>query len=562
MTTELEPLLLEHLPLDQNHESEVSSTRVRKYGDDGTFMKLVGGYDRVYEAQRATLDEIESLVAPYGPALVDKYFNFVHPSFPVLIEDVFRQSYKTRTELSSLLLSAVYILALHWFDAGTAMQNSRKPDIHRLEAISTKLLHDSLVRPHLSTIQAGLLLFQRPALNSSTLTAQLVTAGFELGLHQDCSSWKLDPWENGLRKRLAWALYVQDKWCSLAHGRPSHIFAANWTVKPLTEDDFESINVESEKSEDAPEDGHGPLLFTQMIVLTDILSDILDNFYTLKAAEEFQAAGVNQTRMILEKAKPVQIRLKDWFSRLPSFLKMDASIGDKVSSNGCLHLAYFATEITLHRCIIRSLNLDTADRYLSHICRSAAKTRLISAMDFVNRLRPGHLKSFWHFSSGTNFALIGAFGILLRATAPTMEEADFYRVRLGEYRWTLTVSSKSADFLDFAVESLDTSTGLLKNVPVKPAIAELMTSAAFAEASQSRPNLSPPEDENMNDAPSASNHGASYFDSSTRPEGAQGTSSNASGLTSPATSSSSSASGHDAYIAPYGNGVSMGSFSG
>ena len=140
---------------------------------------------------------------------------------------------------------------------------------------------------------------------------------------------------------------------------------------------------------------------------------------------------------------------------------------------GHLHLAYFATEITLHRCIIRSLASNSTDGYLTHICRTAAKTRLISAMDFVNRLRPDHLTSFWYFPSKVNFALVATFGSLLLATAPCQEEAEFYRARLGEYRWTLSVSAKNAGFLNFAIESLESSADLLKSLPLKPKMEDL-----------------------------------------------------------------------------------------
>lgn len=95
-------------------------------------------------------------------------------------------------------------------------------------------------------------------------------------------------------------------------------------------------------------------------------------------------------------------------------------------------------------------------------------------MDFVNRLRPEHLSSFWYFPSKVNFALIATFGSLLLATAPGQEEADFYRTRLVEYRWTLCVSSKSAEFLSFAVDSLDTSSLLLRSLPRKPSTSELL----------------------------------------------------------------------------------------
>jgi hypothetical protein len=130
---------------------------------------------------------------------------------------------------------------------------------------------------------------------------------------------------------------------------------------------------------------------------------------------------------------------------------------------GSLHLAYFATEITLHRQILRTLSASNQiDPYLLHICRSAAKTRLISAMDFVNRLKPEHLQSFWYFSSKVNFALIGTFGSLLWATSPSIQEAEFYKARLSEYRWTLRVSSRGADFMEFAVGVLDASAGYLQ----------------------------------------------------------------------------------------------------
>jgi hypothetical protein len=102
-------------------------------------------------------------------------------------------------------------------------------------------------------------------------------------------------------------------------------------------------------------------------------------------------------------------------------------------------------------------------------------------MDFVNRLTTAHLRSFWYFASKTNFALIGTFGSLLWATAPGREEADWYRRRLGEYRWTLGVSCKGGDvegsgngrLTEFAMGMLDTSTGLLKALPEKPALSRV-----------------------------------------------------------------------------------------
>jgi len=120
------------------------------------------------------------------------------------------------------------------------------------------------------------------------------------------------------------------------------------------------------------------------------------------------------------------------------------------------------------------------------MCRSAAKTRLISAMDFVNRLRPEHLQAFWYFASKINFTLIGTFGSLLWATAPAQEEAEFYKTRLQEYRWTLSVSSKRAEFLDYAVSMLDASRAMLNNLAEKPSLAQQISSAGVPPAAPMR----------------------------------------------------------------------------
>jgi Fungal specific transcription factor domain len=543
LTTEIEPILFEHMPLDTNDESSLSSThKIRRFAEDGTFMRIMNPTAK--ETPTISLDAIETLVAPYGSTLVDKFFEKIHPVFPVLMEDSFRQAYRTRRGLSPLLLAAVYTLTLKYLEFEPAARSARKPEVKRMEDTAMKLLTESLPHADITTIQAGMLIMQRSSLNTSSLNGQIVTAAFELGLHQDCFNWKIPLAERGLRRRMAWALHTQDKWCSLVHGRPSHMSAANWTVRDLVDEDFVgAFSTDKHDDESAENDlGHGVRLFCQHVSLTAILAEILDTFYTLRAAEQFSAAGNSKTRYILEKAKPVQIRLKDWFARLPTGMKMDAppsgseilfdEVTEESASNGALHVAYFATEITLHRCIIRSLNDTTADNYLSHICRSAAKTRLISAMDFVNRLRPAHLQAFWPGSSRTNFALIGSFGTLLLATAPTREEAEFYRQRLAEYRWTLSVSVKNAQFLKHAIESLDLSTMLAQNVPEKPGIEELMA-GVVAAAAKNRSRRRP--------AQSASRAAAGTIDLTldTMYTGGEGaTSSVVSGLASPATSPS------------------------
>ncbi|QSZ30267.1 hypothetical protein DSL72_004789 [Monilinia vaccinii-corymbosi] len=503
-TTDFEPSLIDLSPFDPQDESLLSRGTLRKVSDFDTFLMLPDSKTPGHEHQIDDADAIEDLVAPHGPILLDLYFHIIHPNFPILQKNVFLEKYnRSYREFSPPLLAAVYILAINWWDHSEELADLPRPNLKELERLARVTLSDAMYRPKLSTVQAGLLLSQAPEGDQWAPTAQLVAISQELGLHLDCSNWKIPPWERGLRKRLAWALYMQDKWGSLVHGRPSHIFATNWAVLPLSQNDFPDDEHDESDNEQSAEYERGRLLFTQMIILSQILAEVLDIFYTLSAMAKVANAGAQGTHIVLQLAKPVQLQLKEWYSALPACLRMDAppTLSKlSLSSTGFLHLAYFATEITLHRRIIRSLSSPSTsshthikiegqpsppevEPYVHHICRSAAKTRLISAMDFVNRLTTSHLRAFWYFASKTNFALIGTFGSLLWATAPGREEAEWYRRRLGEYRWTLGVSCKGGELTRWAMGMLDTSTGLLKALPEKPALGRVGSAREGMEGS-------------------------------------------------------------------------------
>ncbi|KAI1434247.1 nitrogen regulatory protein [Xylaria sp. CBS 124048] len=491
-TTDFEPSLINLSPFDPQDESLLARGTLRKVSDHDTFLMLPDSTTPSFDRQSEDVDEIERIVAPHGRKLVDLYFRVVHPGFPILQKNIFYEKYGRSThEFAPPLLAAVYLLAINWWDHSAELTSCPRPDVRELERLIRSSLADAMWRPKLSTVQAGLLLSQRPEGDQWAPTAQLVAISQELGLHLDCTHWKIPPWEKGLRKRLAWALYMQDRWGALVHGRPSHIFSSNWIVQPLAPHDFSEADYDEEDVEGKQEVEQGRTLFVQMICLSQILAEILETFYTLQAMQSVTAAGPQGTHLVLSLAKPIQLKLKDWYSALPAAVRMDSSfLGSPVSSNnrlssiGYLHLGYFATEITLHRRIIRALasDLQDIDPYLEHICRSAAKARLISAMDFVNRLTPQHLRAFWYFASKTNFALIGTFGSLLWATSPGREEAEWYRRRLGEYRWTLSVSSKPGEShrpTEFAMGMLDISTGLLKKLPEKPELSRTNSAVDF-----------------------------------------------------------------------------------
>ena len=343
LTTPFDATLIGLSHFDARNESSLSLGTLRRVNEHETFIMFPDQKSQNYRDDAADYDAIERIILPHGPALIDLYFHVVHPCFPVIQKRIFLERFRAGDRnLAPPLLAGIYILALNWWSHDPNLSQQRRPDTGRLEAIASKSLAAAMQRPKLSTVQAGLLLLQRPEADSWSMTTQLVAIGQELGLHLDCSDWTIPQWERELRKRIAWALYMQDKWSSLIHGRPSHIFPANWAVKPMVAEDT-MISAEralgtSKSTFESPDEkldiANGLVLFSQTIQLTSIMAEVVDTFYTQVAIRDFAKAGKDSTRLILDRAKPVQIKLKEWYTTLPSCVRMDSVTPKKLSSTG------------------------------------------------------------------------------------------------------------------------------------------------------------------------------------------------------------------------------------
>ena len=218
-TTELEPILLD---LSSMHGNSSPGDRYQKSDNRTAFLVDQSGMEGSKAANSTALGALERIVGSYGPLLIQSYLSIIHRNFPIVEEEFFMEyNYGRNFNLDPALLASIYLLTLPWLFRDISRSIPQLPDIYQLEDLAFRLFGDSLYKPTLSTLQAGILLLQRPNNDSKTLNSQLVGAAYELGLHLDCTPWTSSPAEKGLRKRLAWALYMQDKWCSLIHGRPS-----------------------------------------------------------------------------------------------------------------------------------------------------------------------------------------------------------------------------------------------------------------------------------------------------------------------------------------------------
>lgn len=417
---------------------------------------------REMDVELANLDAIEQFVSPHGPELVKIYFRIVHPGFPILHKNVFLEKHgRSYRELTPIGLGAVYVLALNWWSYSQALSSLPKPDAKELQAKVLRMLIDVHRRPKISDLQGGLVLMQSPDVDSWAMTGHLVAMAQNLGINADCTDWQIPDWERGVRKRVAWALFMQDKWGALVYGRGSHIREDDWDVRPLDTSDFPETAKDDDKEEGSAEIEKGKQTFVQMVSLTQVVADILDSFFTLKAARASRSIGE-----VLEIAKPIQLQLKAWHAGMPSALSLDETVPMKLSSVGYLHLAYYTAEITLHRAILRchtttpnasatSTPIDSNDLHLYAITLRAASARFTSALDFMKRLKAEHFQSFWYFSSSVSLAVIGTFAAVLCTIAPTRADREEYLAKLAEYRWVLRISANSAVFMGYAVGVLD-----------------------------------------------------------------------------------------------------------
>lgn len=469
--------------------------------------------------QEQEADMVERLIYPHGRILVDIFFKLVHPFFPILHERVFLEKYaRSYRELSAPLLASVYSLALQWWDFHPKLIGFPKPDnsvITTLNELAFTTFFRRIDKPKLSMVQAGLLILQCRMNQSDNwiICSNLVALAEELGLGVDCQDWKLPKWEKDLRKRLSWAVWSQDKWIALIEGRQSHlILGRNWLVNLLNKDDFpqDSPTIEIQNnsnhssaanissagnsntgslgnldSQPGKSDVHpmfpsmmmmdslslidmnlsredfltGASMFQQMVSLSIIVGEIMDTFYTQGAIHV-----TTSIEQVLKLAKPLQLKLREWYHSLPPQLSMGKFVPRKFNSNASLTLSYFAAEIALHRKIISTLhqNSSNSPKELVKICRMAAKTRLIAAIEFVRDLKHEHINSFWYANSTGDFMLIGSFAALLYVTAQSKEEVLIFKDLVRNYIWILRVGSKSFDKLKNVLDNIHR---LLAQVP-------------------------------------------------------------------------------------------------
>ncbi|GAA5854884.1 hypothetical protein JCM8547_004109 [Rhodosporidiobolus lusitaniae] len=214
-----------------------------------------------------------AVLTPDAPAeLVRLYLAQTQPAFPVLEE--FHTTDPAALAASGVSFGVLTSLLAH----STAYVTNLRPHHKLLWRQVLLSLEDEYRNPTLQTIQLGLItIASRPALNVGQNTiamGRLISAAQLLGLHLDCSRWKVPAAERRIRTRLWWAIVIHDKWRSALYGRPSNVSLDDTNV-PLP-------NLDETVDPNSPE-AVSYNSFLAMCKLSVILDSVLSNFFTVRA---------------------------------------------------------------------------------------------------------------------------------------------------------------------------------------------------------------------------------------------------------------------------------------
>jgi hypothetical protein len=500
LSGESDPYLLSKYRYDVYNEAAFQSIRVRKMSggptdeehDIPTFFQFQHNalVSRAQPREKTDTNErwrreLEELVnEETGKRLINLFYRYVQPYFPILSRENGDGDGREAREMPPCVLAAIYGHALPFcaWDEKLCVEVYTPPSADVLFKIAWMSCQPLLHTPTMAVLQTLLLLVQRrPTIRHVSDTpfkwvimTTAVSIAQALGIDRDPTDWPIPSWEIQQRKRLAWAVYVQDKWLALNFGRSSHIQADDFDVPPLTENDFPEAD---RRYDDDASSAHFPIHhFLQLCRLTTIVDDILHNLFSIRATRRLHTS----LEATLEVAKPLRIRLTEWYQSLPPGLlpnhpsstgtpataarripspatsespgrpltaktttmatttitttiftprsseSASATAPLDLDGHGSLQLAYITAKIELFRAMLRPEVTDANAAAVTAL-RTGALAVAKEMCEFLEGLNARELEAFWASCE----YLVSAFSFF-----PPHQYLSTEALRLTDFRWT------------------------------------------------------------------------------------------------------------------------------
>lgn len=431
--------------------------------------------------------ELEDMVSEeIGKRLIQLFYKYVQPYFPILTRERGETNADGVPDIRNThpcVLAAIYGHALPFYawDEKLCVEVYAPPSTDRLFTIAWQSCQPLLHTPSIGLVQTLLLLVQRRPTNRHvsdtpfkwTIMSTIVSIAQSLGLNRDPTNWPIPSWEINVRKRLAWAVFVQEKWLALNFGRASHIHSDDWDIPVLTEDDFSDVDRRHEGVD--PSERFSSQHFINLCALTIIVDDILRNLFSVKAVRSLH----HSLEATLEVAKPLRMRLTEWSQALPLGISIGNTAGASCSpasehqvgrrpsphpslelnGNASLQLAYITAKIELFRAMLRPpMTSSNSDAVRALRTGALAVAREVS--EFLEGLQARELEAFWGSYGRVNFTIASGFMLLLFFTSPTIEDARLCLELIEGWRGLLRIKSRSCDLLGLALLRLEGGLGM------------------------------------------------------------------------------------------------------
>ncbi|KAH7175648.1 fungal-specific transcription factor domain-containing protein [Dactylonectria macrodidyma] len=385
------------IPVPGNRSQPVLFTMVQK-------RPLGMAVNRSRSAEK--LEMIERLLEPYEGDVIDVYFNKVNSSFPLLDEASFRRQFlENKERISPALLACLYAHSMTFWDTSPVLCRHRCPDIRFIWNLANEAIYSELhVSPGMSIIEAILLnVGGRPTtslIGNGVLLGSAVAMAHSLGLHHNPIPWEIPKSEKYLRMKIWWALWVHDKWTSLAHGTPPHISRTHFNVPMPT---LENLCPSGSK-EGAREKAS---VFVALVGLTDVLDLNLKHIYHFELGEPR-----NTTHL--------ELALNNWVESLDDDIRRIIIRGTNLEVPGAanLRLTYLTVRLLLERIKLEADKqlYDTGDSRLLNRYLQARRTSE-EILILTQELQPAQLADFWLPSCA--FAFPATVSFLLRCALET-----------------------------------------------------------------------------------------------------------------------------------------------
>ncbi|KEF53417.1 uncharacterized protein A1O9_10392 [Exophiala aquamarina CBS 119918] len=289
-------------------------------------------------------------------ALVEAFFNEIHPGFPVVDESDFRASYADPENPPPLLLFQTILLAGAHVCTHPKVAESRSL-VRTALFQRAKTLWDLRFENDRVTLVQAALIFSWHIENADTVSANSyywisVACGiaYGLGMHRNLagsSSSLLPQCSKNLFRRIWWTLFQAAVASSLDQGRPLLARCDDSDQPPLTEDDLIEVG-------GSPNKNIRLQYCVQNSTLCEIVADILALF---SPGSLRKSAGLVDTSI-------VDARLAAWLMGLPP--------GDDYYSS-TLRLHYNTALLHLHRTVIQ-LGESNVSTNSQKLCSSAAES--------------------------------------------------------------------------------------------------------------------------------------------------------------------------------------------